>query len=98
MPASQLNTRLVAESMQIGPRSLPGELQCPQQASGLVVFAHGSGSSRLSPRNAYVGNLLRSRRLATLLFDLLTEHEAADRRKAPAADWFVAHLVPRPTT
>jgi putative phosphoribosyl transferase len=96
-----MNARLVAESMQIGPRSLPGELQCPEHASGLVVFAHGSGSSRLSPRNAYVGKVLRARRLATLLFDLLTEREAADRRNvfdiallaerlAEVVDWLAA--------
>jgi putative phosphoribosyl transferase len=76
-----MKTTMALESLQIGPRSLPGELRCPEQALGLVLFAHGSGSSRLSPRNAYVGRVLRSRRLATLLFDLLTEREAADRRK-----------------
>jgi putative phosphoribosyl transferase len=96
-----MNARLVAESMQIGPRSLPGELQCPEHALGLVVFAHGSGSSRLSPRNAYVGKVLRARLLATLLFDLLTEREAADRRNvfdiallaerlAEVVDWLAA--------
>jgi len=46
-----------------------------------VIFAHGSGSSRLSPRNRQVAARLHERRLATLLFDLLTEDEALDRRK-----------------
>lgn len=46
----------------------------------MVIFAHGSGSSRLSPRNAQVAQRLRERGLATILFDLLTEAEASDRR------------------
>ena len=48
-------------------------------ASGIVLFAHGSGSSRLSPRNSFVAEALQRAGLATLLFDLLTEREAADR-------------------
>jgi putative phosphoribosyl transferase len=48
-------------------------------AHGLVLFAHGSGSSRLSPRNAFVAEALRRAGLATLLFDLLTDHEAIER-------------------
>jgi putative phosphoribosyl transferase len=58
---------------------LPGIVELPADPTGLVVFAHGSGSSRLSPRNAAVAGWLRRRGLATLLFDLLTEDEAADR-------------------
>lgn len=54
---------------------LPGELDVPAGARGLVLFAHGSGSSRLSPRNQYVARFLREAGLATLLFDLLTEQE-----------------------
>jgi dienelactone hydrolase len=54
---------------------LEGELVVPDDASGLVVFAHGSGSSRKSPRNNYVADVLRSHGLGTLLFDLLTEAE-----------------------
>jgi putative phosphoribosyl transferase len=55
---------------------LPGDLQVPNGARGLVVFAHGSGSSRLSPRNREVAAVLRSSgRLGTLLFDLLTPQE-----------------------
>ncbi len=46
---------------------------------GLVIFAHGSGSSRLSPRNSYVARALNSQAMATLLFDLLTDRESADR-------------------
>ena len=59
--------------------SLSGLLGVPPGARGLVIFAHGSGSSRLSPRNARVGADLRAAGLATLLMDLLTEKEAADR-------------------
>ena len=54
---------------------LEGELIVPDGASGLVVFAHGSGSSRKSPRNNYVADVIRDRGLGTLLFDLLTEEE-----------------------
>jgi dienelactone hydrolase len=58
---------------------LPGELAWPQHPGGLVLFAHGSGSGRLSPRNRFVAEQLRKAGLATLLFDLLTEREAVDR-------------------
>jgi dienelactone hydrolase len=64
----------------IGHRSLPGNLSIPEAAHGLVIFAHGSGSSRLSPRNIHVADRLNASRLGTLLFDLLTPDEAADRR------------------
>jgi len=55
-----------------------GSLEIPEGATGLVVFAHGSGSSRHSPRNNYVANVLRSRGLGTLLLDLLTVEEDKD--------------------
>jgi len=67
------------KSVVIGERSLPGDLVLPNDPRGLVVFAHGSGSSRLSPRNSYVASVLHAQQLATLLFDLLTESEAAQR-------------------
>ena len=59
---------------------LEGSLHVPVGATGLVMFAHGSGSSRKSPRNNYVANVLRDRRLGTLLFDLLTEAEDQSRK------------------
>ncbi|WP_440991807.1 dienelactone hydrolase family protein [Haloarchaeobius baliensis] len=62
-------------SIPAGPVSLEGELHLPEDSAGLVVFAHGSGSSRHSPRNQYVASVLRERGLGTLLFDLLTEAE-----------------------
>jgi len=54
---------------------LDGELVLPDRAKGLVVFAHGSGSSRLSPRNTYVAKVLNEAGVGTLLFDLLTQEE-----------------------
>ncbi|HKJ87246.1 MAG TPA: dienelactone hydrolase family protein [Gammaproteobacteria bacterium] len=55
--------------------SLDGELVVPDGAAGLVVFVHGSGSSRLSPRNNYVARVLQGAGMATFLFDLLTASE-----------------------
>jgi pimeloyl-ACP methyl ester carboxylesterase len=66
--------------VRIGPNCLEGILTVPNPVFGLVIFAHGSGSSRLSPRNTFVAERLQGRGMATLLFDLLTEKEAADRR------------------
>ena len=61
--------------------TLEGELIIPADAKGIVLFAHGSGSSRHSPRNKYVAEVLRNAKLGTLLFDLLTaEEEAVDIR------------------
>ncbi len=59
--------------------SLPGSLTTPRECRGTVVFAHGSGSSRLSSRNIAVAQSLADRGCATLLFDLLTPGEASDR-------------------
>jgi pimeloyl-ACP methyl ester carboxylesterase len=54
---------------------LGGELKLPSDAEGLIIFAHGSGSSRHSPRNQFVARTLREAKLGTLLFDLLTAEE-----------------------
>ncbi|GIU85882.1 MAG: putative phosphoribosyl transferase [Acidimicrobiia bacterium] len=62
-----------------GGTPLPGTLAVPPGAGGVVLFAHGSGSSRLSPRNRYVAGVLHRAGLATLLFDLLTPAEERDR-------------------
>ena len=87
------------QSVLVSPPGLEGSLGLPSVApKGLVIFAHGSGSSRFSPRNNYVAKALRQAGLATLLFDLLTEAEAADRanvfdipllaeRLAAATEW-----------
>ncbi|MEU8433242.1 phosphoribosyltransferase family protein [Streptomyces sp. NPDC029216] len=66
-------------SVDAGGTALPGILTIPGDAAGIVVFAHGSGSSRLSPRNLRVAEVLNDAGLATLLFDLLTPAEAQDR-------------------
>lgn len=54
---------------------LPGTLALPENAPGIVIFAHGSGSSRFSPRNRYVAEVLQKAGIGTLLFDLLTREE-----------------------
>ena len=54
---------------------LPGDLTLPRRSRGIIVFAHGSGSSRLSPRNRQVATRLQESGFGTLLFDLLTERE-----------------------
>lgn len=66
-----------------GAVTLEGNLSLPKGAGGIVLFAHGSGSSRHSPRNRYVARLLNQAKLATLLVDLLTsDEEAIDMRTA----------------
>jgi dienelactone hydrolase len=59
----------------IGSAHLDGDLTIPVEATGIVIFAHGSGSSRHSPRNRHVAAMLQHRGFATLLIDLLTERE-----------------------
>lgn len=59
----------------INSSALEGILEIPKEARGVVIFAHGSGSSRLSPRNNFVAGVLHEANLGTLLFDLLTEKE-----------------------
>ena len=86
--------------------ALEGDLTIPAGAHGLVIFAHGSGSSRHSPRNRHVAQILLEARLGTLLFDLLTaEEEQIDRetgeyrfniglladRLVGATDWILKH-------
>ena len=65
--------------------TLEGNLSLPEGARGVVLFAHGSGSSRHSPRNRHVARLLNEAKLATLLIDLLTSDEEA-------IDQWTAHL------
>jgi dienelactone hydrolase len=65
----------------IGAHAIAGDLAVPEHAVGFVAFAHGSGSSRFSPRNRYVADVLDGQGLATLLIDLLTdEEERVDNR------------------
>ena len=73
----------IAVEIPIGSISLQGSLRIPEGGRGIVLFAHGSGSSRHSPRNRSVADALRQAGLATLLIDLLTEaEERADRHDA----------------
>ncbi|HTH72529.1 MAG TPA: alpha/beta family hydrolase [Candidatus Pristimantibacillus sp.] len=65
----------------VGEVQLDAELDVPPGAHGLVIFAHGTGSGRLSPRNSAVAQRLRTHALATLLVDLLTAEEDIDREK-----------------
>jgi dienelactone hydrolase len=68
-----------------GDAVLNGELMIPRDARGIVLFAHGSGSSRHSPRNQFVARVIREAGIATLLFDLLTAEEES-------VDVFTRHL------
>src|SRR6266568_6224398 len=66
---------ITEEAVKIPPVGLSGDLVIPAKATGIVLFAHGSGSSRHSPRNRYVASVLQEGGLATLLLDLLTAAE-----------------------
>ncbi len=70
--------------VEAGGAGLQGDLVLPKAPRGLVVFAHGAGSSRFSPRNRLVASRLRALGLATLLMDLLTPEE--ERRRTPVFD------------
>jgi putative phosphoribosyl transferase len=76
-----------------GPVRLPGRLTLPAHARGLVLFAHGSGSSRHSPRNRFVADILNRAGLGTLLFDLLIPDEERDRRNVFDIELLGARLV-----
>lgn len=100
------NHREVTVQIPITDATLEGNLKVPSSARGIVVFAHGSGSSRFSPRNRFVASVQQEAGLATLLFDLLTpDEERIDqrtrqlrfdigllaRRLAEVADWVVSN-------
>lgn len=75
--------------------SLTGDLGLPAGARGLVLFAHGTGSSRLSQRNRYVAGVLRDRGIGTLLFDLLTEAEEEEDVRSARLRFDIALLARR---
>lgn len=81
MPAD--DPPLCDEDIQVplGERELSGHLTIPENPLGLVIFAHGSGSSRRSPRNRFVAEVLNRAGLGTLVFDLLTSEEEIDRSR-----------------
>lgn len=76
-----------------GPVRLGGDLGLPKTPQGIVLFAHGSGSGRFSPRNRFVAEWLQAGGLATLLLDLLEETEAQDRRKVFDIDLLADRLL-----
>lgn len=73
--------------------SVGGILAVPKDAEGIVLFAHGAGSSRFSPRNQYVAGVLLDAGLGTLLFDLLTEPEAGDRTNVFDIELLTARVI-----
>jgi putative phosphoribosyl transferase len=75
----KLGAGLEIRDVRIPPLGLPGTLRLPGEAHALIAFAHGSGSSRFSPRNMAVAEGLNARGFATLLFDLLSSEEEVDR-------------------
>ena len=78
---SQANKEVTREVLiPSGKVKLEGELNVPAGANGIVLFAHGSGSSRHSPRNKYVARALRDSDIGTLLFDLLTQEEEEEEK------------------
>lgn len=77
----------------VGNITLPGHVTIPDRPLGMVVFAHGSGSSRHSPRNRFVARVLNEAGLATLLFDLLTADEEASRALVFDIDLLASRLI-----
>lgn len=82
-----------AREVMIPPVGLSGTLRVPGGARGVVIFAHGSGSSRFSPRNRAVASALEQRQFGTLLFDLLTEGEEANRANVFNIELLARRLV-----
>lgn len=80
-------------TVRAGRLALGGQLSVPEAASGVVVFAHGSGSSRHSPRNRHVASVLNRAGLGTLLFDLLTPLEEVDRANVFDVELLAGRLV-----
>jgi putative phosphoribosyl transferase len=83
---SQTASPDLAHAVRVGSWNLPGFLAAPEKAHALVIFAHGSGSSRLSPRNRQVADALNRAGMATLLFDLLSPEEEAAQGRAKVFD------------
>ena len=79
--------------MVAAPVSVAGHLTIPENPRGVVVFAHGSGSSRHSPRNRYVAEVMNEAGLATLLFDLLTPAEERNRANVFDIELLASRLV-----
>lgn len=89
-PLPPANGRIAVE---VGALRLKGRLAGPRDPAGIVVFAHGSGSGRFSPRNAHVAAGLEAAGLATLLVDLLAPDEERDRQKIFDIDLLAGRLM-----
>ncbi len=87
-PSVETEVAVVADGV-----TLPGTLTAPPECRGVVIFAHGSGSSRLSRRNVAVARSLNERGCGTLLFDLLTPAEASDRQNVFAIDLLAGRVA-----
>ena len=81
MEPDKTKTQATELTIPAGGVALNGELAIPAEAKGIVLFAHGSGSSRHSPRNQFVARALRKAGVGTLLFDLLTMEEEEEERR-----------------
>jgi dienelactone hydrolase len=88
-------TREISVNVRAGQVCLEGSLSIPTGARSVVLFAHGSGSGRHSPRNRFVARQLHSSGLATLLIDLLTEAEEEDERRSRHLRFDIALLADR---
>jgi putative phosphoribosyl transferase len=90
-----LRGRLVDDDVVVagGRLAAPGHLTVPEGPRGLVLFAHGSGSSRRSPRNEFVADWFDAAGLATLRFDLLSDDEARDRLNVFDAELLAVRLL-----
>jgi len=85
----------VASSVSLGKVRLAADISVPDRATGLVLFAHGSGSSRHSPRNRYVADVLNRGAIGTVLIDLLTEKEEAQDLETAALRFDILLLANR---
>lgn len=88
-----MSTVLTAEPVHLGSLALPGDLVVPVPALGLVVLAQGCSRDRLSTRNQWVARAVQRTRMATLLFDLLTDEEARDRHRAVDVDLLAQRVL-----
>lgn len=89
----QIISKTTDMSIRLQDVTLKGDLLIPDSARGLVIFSHGSGSSRLSTRNRFVAQVLQKKGLATLLFDLLTPLEDLDYQKRFDIELLTRRLV-----
>jgi putative phosphoribosyl transferase len=90
---AKLPLRDAVRAVRIEPEGLEGLIGLPVVAKGVVIFSHGSGSGRLSPRNQHVASVLQQAGLATLLLDLLKPEEERDRRNVFDIDLLASRLV-----